>query len=121
MPDYLSVGEIPEAECISIALYLEAEELITLGEQLNAICDEAYMNGENWNAVLTAYLEQNAPELLEELEPDPEAGMYAAAYPLTEENRIKVKQLAECIVSLISDPQTLCDFVAAHAEEIEWD
>ena len=121
MPDYLSVTEFPDANCISITLFIESDELMTLGEQLNAVCDEAYMNGENWNALLTAYLEKNAPELLEELEPDPEAGMYAAEYPLTNENRIKAQQLSGLIVSLVSEPERLRRFVAEHAEEIEWD
>ena len=79
------------------------------------------MNGYNWEALLRYYLEKNAPDILEGLDPDPEADTYAAHWPLTPENEAKAKRFAEIIRSLAEDAETLCRFVQENGGEIEWD
>ena len=35
---------------ISISFYVENKEILTIGEKMNEINEEAYMNGYNWEA-----------------------------------------------------------------------
>ena len=41
---------------------------MAIGERMNEICDQAYMNGYNWEAFLNSYLEENAPEIADAIE-----------------------------------------------------
>ena len=52
----------------------EVEKTLAIGEQMNEINEEAYMNGYNWDAFFNYYLAENAPDILESMESDPEAG-----------------------------------------------
>ena len=69
----------------------EVEKTLAIGEQMNEINEEAYMNGYNWDAFLNYYLEENAPDILESMESDPEVGSYAAYFEDTAENEQKAK------------------------------
>ena len=105
--------------CISF----EAEDpkVMALGEKLYALCPDAYMNAYNWDALFRYYPEEHKPDILEGMDPDPEAGMYAAHWPLTPENEAKAKRFEEIIRSLAEDAETLCRFVQENGGEIEWD
>lgn len=65
---------------------------------MNKINEDAYMNGYNWDAFLNYYLSKNNGELLEGLEPAPEAGSYFAHYKLTTEDEKKAKRFLNIIV-----------------------
>ena len=39
----------------------EVEKTLAIGEQMNEINEEAYMNGYNWDAFFNYYLEEQAP------------------------------------------------------------
>ena len=65
---------------------------------MNEINEEAYMNGYNWDAFFNYYLEENAPDILESMESDPEAGSYAAYFEDTAENEQKAKRFADIII-----------------------
>ena len=67
---------------------------------MNEINEEAYMNGYNWDAFFNYYLEENAPDILESMESDPEAGSYAAYFEDTAENEQKAKTLCRHLSSL---------------------
>ena len=43
----------------------EVEKTLAIGEQMNEINEEAYMNGYNWDAFFNYYLAENAPDILE--------------------------------------------------------
>lgn len=45
----------------------EVEKTLAIGEQMNEINEEAYMNGYNWDAFFNYYLEENAPDILESM------------------------------------------------------
>ena len=119
MADYVQV--FPLGEKIEVLLSAEHEKLLAIGEKMNAACEDAYMNGYNWEALLRYYLEKHAPDILEEMDPDPEADMYEAHWPLTPENEAKAKRFEEIIRSLVEHEETLCRFVQENGEEIEWD
>ena len=119
MSDYVAV--IKNEKYVSVCFYVEEDRIMTIGEKMNAINEEAYMNGYNWEAFLSYYLTKFAPDVLEEMDADPEAGMYAAHYPLTPENELRAKKLVEIIRSLIEHEEELYRIVQEESGEIEWD
>lgn len=119
MADFIKLTE--DDDSITVLFDIENESVMALGERLAEICEDAYMNGYNWDALLTCYLQKHAPSLLEDLETDPEAGLYAAYYEASDENRLRAQALTDLIAELISDGDELCEFVSEYAEEIEWD
>ena len=119
MNDYTAV--IQHDSSISVCLYIETEKLLAIGEKMEAICPDAYMNGYNWEAFLNCYLAQNAPDVLEEMGSDPEAGMYAAFYPHTPENEARAEKFASILRSLVENEEAIYQFLREHSDEIEWD
>ena len=119
MNDY--VAAIKSEEYVSVCFYVENDRILAIGEKMNAINEEAYMNGYNWEAFLSYYLTQYAPDVLEEMDADPEAGMYAAHYPLTPENELRAEKFIKVIRSLIENEEELYRIVWEEGEEIEWD
>lgn len=95
LPEYVNVSV--SEDLVDVCFYVEMEKPFAVGEKMNEICGDAYMNGYNWEAFLECYLETNFPQLLEGLDSDPEAGMYAAYYEDTPENRTKGEQFAGLI------------------------
>ena len=80
------------------------------------------MNGYNWEAFFDHYLENHAPELLDELYADPESGLYSAYYTgITPENKAKAQKFADIICSLIEEETELYRIIREEGEEIEWD
>ena len=104
-----------------ICFYIQNDEVLELGERMNEVCEDAYMNGYNWEALINCYLRENAPDLLDGLAPDPEAGMYAAYYSGTPDNEGRAKRLADIIAFLLNDEDKLFGFLKAHESDIEWD
>ena len=119
MADYVQV--FPLGEKIEVLLSAEHEKLLAIGEKMNAACEDAYMNGYNWDALLRYYLEKHEPDILEGLDPDPEAGSYVAIWPLSPENEARAKRFEELIRSLVEHEEELCRLVQEEGGEIEWD
>mgnify|MGYP000213666782 CR=1 FL=1 len=67
------------------------------------------------------YLIKNNPSLLEGLNCDPEAGMYAANYELNETSEKKAAQFAEIIEDLVENEDKIYQVVKEYGEDIEWD
>lgn len=119
LPDYVNVSV--DDDIVDVCFYVEMEKPFAVGERMNEICEDAYMNGDNWAAFLEWYLKTHFPQLLEGLDPDPEAGIYAAYYENTPENRKKAEQFAGLIAYLVEDEEDLYEFVREMGEEIDWD
>lgn len=119
MNDYVAINKSDDH--IHVWFYNENDKPFAIGEKMCEINDQAYMNGYNWDAFFNYYLEKNAPELLEGLESDPEAGSYAAFYDLTEENEKKAQRFREIIISLIENEEELYRIIRECGDEIEWD
>ena len=119
MTDYVSVFTYNAK--VSVSFAAEDPKVMALGEKLYALCPDAYMNGYNWEALLRYYLEKHAPDILEGMDPDPEADMYEAHWPLTPENEAKAKRFEEMIRSLVEHEEELCRLVQEEGGEIEWD
>lgn len=113
--------EMPELNSISVCVYVEQEELFALGERINGRFEEAYMNGYNWDALLRFYVASVDPSLMEEVETDPEAGMFAAYMSYSPENLSKMKRFESHVRSMLADENALMKLITDHYEEIEWD
>lgn len=107
----------------NIVLYFgnENERPLSVGQKMNEISEEAYMNGYNWDAFFNYYLAENAPDILESMESDPEAGSYVAYFDDTEENEQKAKRFADIIISLIENEEEIYKILREKGDEIEWD
>ncbi|MEH0155455.1 Imm51 family immunity protein [Limibacter armeniacum] len=111
-----------EYQSVTVCFHSEKDIPFKFGEKLNEINEYAYMNGYNWAAVLEAYLHQEAPELLVDLEMMPEAGSCFMSYnQLHESNIDKAKRLVDLINDLVVNERELVDFVKNNGEEIAWD
>lgn len=119
MNDYVKIIKLDD--CISLAFYIENDNIMSLGEKLEDANENAYMNGYNWEALLNCYIEQNAPELSDTFDSDPEAGMYAAYFENSPEGEANAEKLAKLITSLVEDEEKLIEFVEEYGDDIEWD
>ena len=107
---------------ISVSFDAGTEDIQALGSKMNEICDAAYMNGYNWDAFFNCYLGQNAPEILDIIESDPEADMYSVYIEdINSETKALAEQLVEIIDDLLNDEEKILSFVKANADDIEWD
>ncbi len=113
--------EMPEHDSISVCVYNENEGLFELGERINARFEDAYMNGYNWDALICFYVASIEPELMAEIEPDPEAGMYSARMSFSPENLEKMKHFESHVRAMVADEAALMKFIEDHCDEIEWD
>ncbi len=120
MQDLVTV--LSNEDGIQISLDVQQDAVLQIGEMMQEIQEEAYMNGENWAIFFQYYLEQYAPDLLEGLESDAEAGMYAAYYETaTPENHQKALQLADLLHALLAHPEQIYQILRTTEDEIEWD
>ena len=120
MADYvnLNIGE----DYISITFNVGNNRIMEIGSRMEEICEDAYMNGYNWDAFFNFYLGQNAPEILDVIESDPEADMYSVYIEeVNNETKALAEQLAEIIDELLNDEEQILSFVKANADDIEWD
>nr|AWI67025.1 Immunity protein 51 [Caecomyces sp.] len=118
--EYLKVISTPDY--IDILFIVESKKIMKIGEEMQKRCEEAYMNGYNWEAFFNAYMKINCPEILEKLKTDAEAGSYSIIFEdVNEQTRSMSKQLFDRIKSLVENEQLIYDFMENHNTEIEWD
>lgn len=109
-------GETP---CIYLAVGQEA--CVAIGEKLHEICDDADMNGYNWQVLLTHYIEKNHKNIdMESFSFDCEAE--TCILLLQDKERVAdLDMLYYMLCSVLEHPQKLYDYVSDHGDEIEWD
>lgn len=113
--------EMPEHDSVSVCVYCENDDLFALGERINSRFEDAYMNGYNWDALIRFYVTSVDPELMDEIETDPEAGMFAAYLSHGPENVQKMKRFEAHVRAMLADEAKLMDFIDANCDQIEWD
>lgn len=119
MADYVILDKSDDS--INVWFYNENDKPFAIGEKMYEINEEAYMNGYNWDALFNYYLAKHAPDVLNGMESDPEAGSYAAYYDLTPENEKRAEKFVDIIISLIENEEELYRIVREESDEIEWD
>ena len=120
MKDYVAVMEF-EKTSVSVCFYIEHDKPFLIGEKMNSINEDAYMNGYNWEAFFNYYLPKYAPDVMINMDTDPESGMYAAYYDLTADNKLRANKFVEIIHSLIENEDELYRIIREESDEIEWD
>jgi hypothetical protein len=119
--DSIKLIEMPDHNSISVCLYNEDDGIFELGERISQRYAEAYMNGYNWDALITAYVKSVDKELMDDIGTDPEAGMFSAYIEYSPENLEKMKRFERHVRAFLSDEDNLMRFIENHFEEIEWD
>jgi len=104
-----------------IAFLVENPKVLAIGEKMNQINPSAYMNGYNWDIFFNYFLEKVDPDILTEMDSDPEAGLYTAYFPVTRENRLRARKLLETITQLIEHEEELYRIVREEGDLIEWE
>ena len=116
------VNVVISDEYLSVSFDVAEPRIMAIGEKINEICDEAYMNGYNWDAFFNCYLAKNDPEILDLIESDPEAEMYSAFIEdINDESKAMIKRFGQIIEDLFDNEDKILSFIKDNAEEIEWD
>jgi len=119
--DSIKLIEMPEHASISVCVYNENDGLFQLGERINERFEDAYMNGYNWDALISFYFKKVDPDLMQGVKTDPEAGMFSAYMPHSSENLDRMKRFESHVRQLVSDEAALMKLIEDNVEEIEWD
>ena len=117
--DYVKMDKFENT--LQVWFYIEQDRIMAIGDQMEKINVNAYMNGYNWEAFLDYYLSKYAPDVSENMGHDPEAGMYVAYYPLSSENELKAEKFVKLIQNLIENEEEIYRIVREEGSEIEWD
>lgn len=118
MDDYVSLtcGD----DVLRVWFYNENDKPFALGKKMNAICDEAYMNGYNWDAFFNYYLASRAPEVLSAMQDsDPEAGSYVAYF--NKEYEAQAARFVAIIRELVENEDETLRIVREECDCIAWD
>ena len=121
MEKYADIIKQEESKSLSVCFWIEKEKILKIGEKINEINEEAYMNGYNWEAFFNYYLQKNHPDVTVGMGTDPEAGMYVAYYDLNDENEKKAKKFVTIINELVENENKLFETVKNEGNSIEWD
>lgn len=103
----------------SIYFNVENDKVIAIGEKMETINEQGYMNGYNWEAFINHYLRIKSPEMLDEIDTDSEAGTYVARYDEAESD--KADKLMGIINGLINEPDEIYSFLKENGDGVEWD
>ena len=119
MDNYVFLSE--HESSISVYFSIESEKPFKIGEKMNELHEEAYMNGYNWEAFFNYYLAKHHPQIMIEMGSDPEAGSYVAYYKLSDSNKQKAEKLVTIIQKLVDNEDELYRIVKEERDNIEWD
>ena len=59
MDEYVKV--FVNEDVVDVVLYVEDPKVLAIGDKMNEVNEDAYMNGYNWEAFFNYYLEQMRP------------------------------------------------------------
>ncbi|MCR4690644.1 MAG: immunity 51 family protein [Lachnospiraceae bacterium] len=120
MEDRVRLQELDD--CIALSFDAGDEKIMAIGSKMQEMCEAAYMNGYNWEAFINAYLEQNAPDILEELDSDPEAEMYSVYINDTgDAGKAVAEKLKKMLDELFDNEDEIYAFLEQNSDDIEWD
>ena len=103
---------------ISVRFYVGDDIPLNVGNNMNAIKEDADMNGYGWEVFLTYYILKYAPDVAEGMDADPEAGMYTAYYDDSPENWARAEKFVAIIKELIENEDELYRIVREEGDEI---
>ncbi|EAD7602548.1 Imm51 family immunity protein [Listeria monocytogenes] len=119
MENYVSIVKVENN--LSVCFYNSSEKVVAIAKKMNEINEDAYMHGYNWEAFFNYYLPEYAPDVLEGMGSDPEAGMYVAYYTLSPETEARAEKLVQVITNLIENEELLYQIIENEGNNISWD
>ncbi|MBC1548784.1 hypothetical protein HCJ28_02365 [Listeria sp. FSL L7-1434] len=119
MGKYVSIVKVENN--LSVCFYNSSEKVVAIAKKINEINKDAYMHGYNWEAFFNYYLAKHAPDVLEGMDSDLEAGMYVAYYTLSPETEARAEKLVQIITNLIENEELLYQIVKKEGKQIDWD
>ncbi|OWU90158.1 hypothetical protein APR43_13850 [Flavobacterium sp. NLM] len=78
------------------------------------------MNGYDWESFLNYYLKKNYPDVLMNMNTDPEAGMYVAFYDFGIDNEKKADKLVDIIIDFIENERDSLQKIKEDGKLIQW-
>lgn len=118
--EYLSVYPNGYGD-VTVYFEIESDVPFAIGERMEEVNENAYMNGYAWDGLLRYVMSKRCPELLKTIKTDCEAGTYVAYFPESKSGVENAKKLGNLIISLIENEEELYRIVREHGDEIEWD
>jgi hypothetical protein len=133
MADYVKkiISENPKS--ISICFYIQQNRVMEMGKKIKKTISNTFgkiiirlfpnvalMNGYDWEAFINYYLKKNHPDVLMNMETDPEAGMYVAFYNFSPENEEKADNLIDIIIGLMENESKLLAKIKTDGKLIKW-
>lgn len=113
------IGFSRQKEYYDVQFCLDDPDVEDMSKKLAEISG-AEMSAKNWAVMITFYLEQNRPELLENYTFDSDEDTYFAFYPATKQGEINGKKLVGLIKSLLRNIELLYQFVRETSDKINW-
>ncbi|PBJ08075.1 Imm51 family immunity protein [Flavobacterium sp. ACN6] len=133
MADYIKKAVTENPKSISICFFTEQYIVIEMGKKIKKsvsntfgkmvtllFANVALMNGYDWDAFINYYLQKIHPDVLPNMETDPEAGMYVAFYSYSTENEEKANKLIDIIIELMENESALLEKIKTDAKLIKW-
>ncbi|KAF2337007.1 Imm51 family immunity protein [Flavobacterium daemonense] len=106
MADYAKKIITENPKCISICFFIEQDIVMEMGKKIKKTVSNSFgkfiirlfpnvalMNGYDWEVFINYYLQKNHPDVLLNMETDPETGMFVAFYSFSIENEKKAAKL----------------------------
>lgn len=133
MADYVAKLITENPKNISICFFIEQNIVMEMGKKikktvsntfgkliLKLLPNVALMNGYDWEGFINYYLQKNYPEVLLNMETDPEAGMYVAFYSFSPENEKKANILVEILTDLMENETEFLKGIEKDGKIIKW-
>jgi hypothetical protein len=133
MADYVAKLITENPKSISICFFIEQKIVMEMGKKIKKTISNtigkfiiklfpnvALMNGYDWEGFINYYLQKNYPEVLLNMETDPEAGMYVAFYSFSTENENKADKLVEILTDLMENETKFLKGIEKDGKIIKW-
>ena len=133
MADYIAKLITENPKSISVCFFIEQNIIIEMGKKIKKTVSNnlgkfiirlfpnvALMNGYDWEGFLNYYLQKNYPEILLNMETDPEAGMYVAYYTFSDENEEKANKLIKIVTEIIENESKFLNAIKEDGKLIKW-
>jgi hypothetical protein len=133
MADYVKKIITENPKNISICFFIEQNIVMEMGRKIKKTVSNTFgkiiirlfpnvslMNGYDWESFINYYLLKNHPDILLNMETDPEAGMYVAFYSFSTENEKKADKLIDIIIELMENESKLLEKIKTDGKLIKW-
>ncbi|MEP6929843.1 MAG: Imm51 family immunity protein [Flavobacterium sp.] len=133
MADYIKKIVTENPKTISVCFYTQQNDVIEMGKKIKKTVSNSFgkfiirllpnlakMNGYDWEGFINYYLQKNHPEVLQNMETDPEAGMYVAYFTFSVENEKRADSLIEIITDLMENESKFLETIEKDGRLIKW-